>query len=331
MKAMVLHRQGQKLVYETIKTPTPDEGQIIIKVEACGVCRTDLHIVDGELTHPRLPLIPGHEIVGTVVAKGSKANRFELSQRVGVPWLGRTCGHCTYCQKGLENLCENALFTGYTLNGGYAQYCAAYEDFAFPIPENYTSEKAAPLLCAGLIGYRSYAMVKDAKRIGLYGFGASAHIICQVAAFQNKEVFAFTRDGDEEKQKFALSLGASWAGGSSTLPPEPLDAAIIFAPAGHLIPQALKAIDKGGCVICAGIYMSDIPSFPYSILWHERQIKSVANLTRKDGEEFMKLASQIPIELSTTAFALKKANEALDAVRGGRIKGAAVLIPEEGQ
>ncbi len=329
MEAMVLHQQRQKLRMESLPVPSPGSGQILIKIEACGVCRTDLHIVDGELAHPKLPLILGHEIVGRVVEKGPGADRFEISQRVGVPWLGHTCGKCKYCKKGLENLCENALFTGYTLDGGYAQYCCAYEDFAFPIPERYSSEKAASLLCAGLIGYRSYSMAKGADRIGLYGFGASAHIICQVAAFQGKKVFAFTRDGDEKKQEFAKSLGAYWAGGSSSMPPEPLDAAIIFAPAGQLIPQALKAIDKGGRVICAGIYMSDIPSFPYSILWHERQIKSVANLTRRDGVEFMKVASQTPIELHTVPFPLKDANEALDAVRSGKIKGAAVLIPED--
>lgn len=329
MEAMVLKEQNKALEYRSLSTPEPDNNQVLIKVEACGVCRTDLHIVDGELESPKLPLIPGHEIVGRIEKAGPKATRFKVGTRVGVPWLGWTCGSCTYCKKGLENLCENARFTGYTLDGGYAQYCCAFEDYIFQIPENYTSEKAAPLLCAGLIGYRSYSMAGDCNRIGLYGFGASAHIICQIAAYQGKEVYAFTRDGDTEKQRFAIQLGAAWAGGSSELPPKPLDAAIIFAPVGGLLIKALEAVDKAGKVICAGIYMSDIPSFPYSILWEERLVKSVANLTRRDGQEFMELASRVPISLHTTPFKLKDANKALDAVRSGRIKGAAVLIPWE--
>ncbi len=329
MDAMVLEKQGEKLKHKSISAPQPGKGQILIKIEACGVCRTDLHIVDGELQKPKLPLIPGHEIVGRVEALGPGTDRFQIGTRVGVPWLGWTCRTCRYCKKGLENLCDRALFTGYTLDGGYAQYCSAFEDYVLEIPERYSSQRAAPLLCAGLIGYRSYVMAGNIQKIGLYGFGASAHIICQIATFQGKQVYAFTRDGDSEKQNFARKLGAVWAGGSSTLPPEPLDAAIIFAPVGQLVVQALKAVDKAGKVVCAGIYMSDIPTLPYSLLWQERHLKSVANLTRKDGREFMKLASRIPLELHTTPFRLKDANKALDAIRTGRIKGAAVLIPWE--
>ncbi len=329
MKAMVLERQGERLKYKTVPRPEPMEKQVLIKIEACGVCRTDLHIIDGELKNPKLPLILGHEIVGRVEELGPGANKFMKGQRVGVPWLGYACGRCKYCKEGLENLCDNALFTGYTLDGGYAQYCCAHEDFILQIPEGYSSEKAAPLLCAGLIGYRSYSKAQEAERIGLYGFGASAHIICQIAAYEGKRVYAFTRDGDREKQEFAKRIGAYWAGGSSTMAPEPLDAAIIFAPVGSLVVRALQSTDKAGKVVCAGIYMSDIPSFPYSLLWEERQIGSVANLTREDGKSFMQVAAKVPIELHTTAFELCKANEAIDAIRGGKIKGAAVLIPEE--
>jgi len=327
MRAVVLERQGERLRLKSIPIPQPGTGQVLIRIEACGVCRTDLHIVDGELENPKLPLILGHEIVGRVEKAGPQAKRFPIGAKVGVPWLASSCGQCRYCKKGLENLCENALFTGYTVDGGYAEYCVAFEDFIFEIPGGYTSEKAAPLLCAGLIGYRSYKMAENAQKLGLYGFGASAHIICQVAAYQGVKVYAFTRDGDKEKQDFARGLGAHWAGGSSTLPPEALDAAIIFAPVGGLVPQSLKAVDKGGTVVCAGIYMSDIPSFPYSLLWEERKIRSVANLTRKDGRGFMKVASEVSIDLHTTTFALEEANEALDALRSGKIKGAAVLIP----
>ncbi len=327
MDAMVLEKQEQGLKHRSVPRPEPSEGQVLIRIEACGVCRTDLHIIDGELERPKLPLIPGHEIIGRIEETGPGTRRFEPGTRVGVPWLARTCGRCKYCQKGLENLCDNAYFTGYTIDGGYAEYCCAFEDFIFPIPKGYTSPKAAPLMCAGLIGYRSYSMTENAETIGLYGFGASAHIICQVAVHQGRQVFAFTRDGDKEKQQFAMDLGAYWAGGSGTLPPHPLDAAIIFAPAGHLLPQALRAVDKGGRVICAGIYMSDIPGFPYSLLWEERHVKSVANLTRRDGNEFMKIADCTPIELHITTFPLKEANGALDALRRGCIKGAAVLVP----
>ncbi len=329
MDAMVLEKHGRKLRLSSVPIPQPEKGQVLIRVEACGVCRTDLHIIDGELEKPKLPLIPGHEIVGRIEALGPGTKRIQLGTRVGVPWLGWTCGSCSYCQKGLENLCEKALFTGYTLDGGYAQYCCAFEDYVFEIPERYSSEKAAPLLCAGLIGYRSYTMAGNAQKIGLYGFGASAHIICQIATFHGKQVYAFTRDGDTEKQNFARRLGAVWSGGSSSIPPQPLDAAIIFAPVGNLVIQALKAVDKAGKVICAGIYMSDIPAFPYSLLWLERQLKSVANLTRRDGREFMKLASQVPLELHTTPFGLKDANKAVEAIKTGKIKGAAVLIPWE--
>ena len=327
MRAMVLEKQGERLRLKQVPRPEPGKGQVLIKIEACGVCRTDLHIVDGELESPKLPLILGHEIVGRVEKAGSGAKHFSIGTRVGVPWLAHACGRCRYCKRGLENLCENALFTGYTVDGGYAEYCVAFEDFIFEIPGGYASEKAAPLLCAGLIGYRSYKMAENAQRLGLYGFGASAHIICQVALHEGVKVFAFTRDGDNEKQEFARRLGAHWAGGSSTLPPEQLDAAIIFAPVGSLVPKSLKAIDKGGTVVCAGIYMSDIPSFPYSLLWEERKIRSVANLTREDGRGFMKVASEVSIDLHTRAFPLEEANEALDALRNGRIKGAAVLVP----
>ena len=327
MKAMVLKEQKRALKLMDVPKPVPQKGQVLIKVLACGVCRTDLHILDGELTKPKLPLIPGHEIVGEVIETGDRCKRIKKGARVGVPWLGYTCGKCKFCQRGLENLCENALFTGYTIDGGYAEYCVAYEDYVFEIPEGYTSESAAPLLCAGLIGYRSYRMARDAKNLGLYGFGASAHILCQVASHEGKRVFAFTRDGDTEKQEFSISLGAFWAGGSSEIPPEKLDAAIIFAPVGALIPKALRSLEKSGKVICAGIYMSDIPPFPYDILWHERSIKSVANLTREDGQKFMDVASKVPIELHTTAYKLEDANRALSDLRSGRIKGAAVLIP----
>ena len=325
MRAIILERAGQPLQEVWLPMPKPQPEQVLLKVHVCGVCRTDLHIVDGELAKPKLPLVLGHQIVGTVVETGSQANKFPLGTRVGVPWLGHTCNCCRYCLAGQENLCDRALFTGYDLNGGYAEYTVADESFCFPIPENLTDLQAAPLLCAGLIGYRSYRMTEDAERIGFYGFGAAAHILIQVAKYQGKQVYAFTRSGDTQGQEFARSLGAVWAGGSDELPPEKLDAAIIFAPVGKLVPAALKAVAKGGVVVCAGIHMSDIPSFPYQILWEERVLRSVANLTRRDGEEFLALAPQIPIQTEVTSFPLSEANEALDALRTGKINGAAVL------
>jgi propanol-preferring alcohol dehydrogenase len=293
-------------------------------VRACGVCRTDLHIVDGELAEPKLPLVPGHQIVGEVLDGGS---RFEPSTRVGVPWLGWTCGECRYCLAGDENLCDRARFTGYDLDGGYAELAAADERYCFAIPNGYPDEQAAPLLCAGLIGYRSLRLAGDAERVGLYGFGASAHIICQVAVAQGRHVFAGTRAGDDEAQAFARSLGAVWAGDALAGPPEELDAVIVFAPAGELVPAALGHVRKGGSVICAGIHMSDIPSFPYKLLWGERIIRSVANLTRADGEEFLPLAPTVPVRTEVETFGLDEANEALDRLRRGALRGAAVLVP----
>ena len=331
MRAMVLEKQYQALKFrDDMPVPSPEAGELLVKVDACGVCRTDLHIIDGELEHPRLPLIPGHEIVGRVVRIGSNVKGFSEGERVGIPWLGRTCGKCEFCVSGRENLCSKALFTGYTRDGGYAEYVVSDSAYTFHLPESYSAPEAAPLLCAGLIGYRSLVMALDGpgevRRIGLYGFGAAAHIICQVCVFQGREVFAFTRDGDTRKQEFAGKLGAVWAGGSGDMPPESLDAAIIFAPVGGLVPAALKAVKKGGRVVCAGIYMSNIPSFPYSDLWWEKQIMSVANLTRKDGTEFMKLASDCHISMQVTKFPLEDANQAVDAVRKGRLTGAAVLV-----
>ena len=325
MRTMILERAGQPLQESQLPMPKPQPEQVLLKVHVCGVCRTDLHIIDGELAKPKLPLVLGHQIVGTVVETGSQANKFPLGTRVGVPWLGHTCNCCRYCLAGQENLCDRALFTGYDLNGGYAEYAVADESFCFPIPEDFPDLQAAPLLCAGLIGYRSYRMTEDAEKIGFYGFGAAAHILIQVAKYQGKQVYAFTRSGDTQGQEFARSLGAVWAGGSDELPPEKLDAAIIFAPVGKLVPAALKAVAKGGVVVCAGIHMSDIPSFPYQILWEERVLRSVANLTRRDGEEFLTLAPQIPIQTEVTSFPLSEANEALDALRTGKINGAAVL------
>jgi alcohol dehydrogenase, propanol-preferring len=328
MLAMLFDTPGKPLRIADVPIPTPNPNQVLLRVHTCGVCRTDLHIVDGELTHPKLPLIPGHQIVGTVVEKGDRVGRYKVGDRVGVPWLGHTCNHCRYCLSQRENLCDNAEFTGYQIDGGYAEYTVADEQFCFPIPEGYPDLQAAPLLCAGLIGYRSFRMAGDAQRIGFYGFGAAAHILIQVANYQKRQVYAFTRNGDIEGQKFALELGAIWAGNSDELPPEPLDAAIIFAPVGQLVPAALKAVDKGGIVVCAGIHMSDIPSFPYEILWEERVLRSVANLTRRDGEEFLELAPKIPIRTEVEAFSLSKANEALTALRSGKIQGAAVLVVE---
>jgi alcohol dehydrogenase, propanol-preferring len=325
MRAMLLERQRESLRPAELPEPRPGPGEVLISVHACGVCRTDLHIVDGDLERPKLPLVPGHQIAGTVVEAGEGAERFEIGQRVGVPWLGWTCGGCRYCTSGRENLCDRARFTGYDLDGGYAELAVAGERYCFPIPEGYPDEQAAPLLCAGLIGYRALHLVGDAERIGFYGFGASAHILCQVAAHQGRRVFAFTRAGDEEAQAFARELGAEWAGSSEEEPPEELDGAIVFAPVGALMTTALRASAKGARIISAGIHMSDIPSFPYEQLWGERMLGSVANLTRQDGEEFMALAPQVPVRTEVELYALEDANEALDSIRSGTLKGAAVL------
>jgi len=322
---MVLERQREPLRLTELPEPEPGAGQVLISVSACGVCRTDLHIVDGELTRPKLPLVPGHQIVGTVVANGEGAERFAEGQRIGVPWLGWTCGECRYCRSGRENLCDRARFTGYDLDGGYAELAVADERFCFPIPEGYPNEQAAPLLCAGLIGYRALRLVGDAERLGFYGFGASAHILCQVAVHEGRRVFAFTRTGDEEGQAFARRLGAEWAGSSDEAPPEELDGAIVFAPVGALMTTALRHSAKGARIISAGIHMSDIPSFPYEQLWGERSLGSVANLTRSDGEELLSLAPQVPVRTEVEIHPLESANEALDSIRSGRLRGAAVL------
>jgi propanol-preferring alcohol dehydrogenase len=323
---MVLTKQGQPLSESELDRPSPGRGQVAVEVGACGVCRTDLHVVDGDLHEPKLPLIPGHQVVGRVIEAGEGTERFATGDRVGIPWLGWTCGECRYCLTGRENLCPRARFTGYQLDGGYAEATVADERFCFPIPAGYTDLQAAPLLCAGLIGYRSLRMCGDAERIGFYGFGASAHIVCQVAAHQGRRVFALTRPGDDETQAFALRVGAAWAGGTDAGPPEELDAAIVFAPAGELVPAALRAVAPGGTVVCAGIHMSDIPAFPYEILWGERSVRSVANLTRRDGEEFMTLAPGVPVRTEVNAYALERANQALDDLRGGSVRGAAVLV-----
>jgi propanol-preferring alcohol dehydrogenase len=325
MRAMVLERQRQPLRPAELPDPRPDVGQVLISVHACGVCRTDLHIVDGDLERPKLPLVPGHQIVGTVLEGGEGAERFAAGQRVGVPWLGWTCGECHYCRSGRENLCDRARFIGYDLDGGYAELAVADERFCFPIPDGYPDEQAAPLLCAGLIGYRALRLVGDAERIGFYGFGASAHILCQVAVHQGRRVFAFTREGDEEGQAFARELGAEWAGASAEAPPEELDGAIVFAPVGALMTTALRASAKGARIISAGIHMSDIPSFPYEQLWGERTLGSVANLTREDGEEFLALAPQVPVRTEVEVRPLSEANEALASIRDGSLRGAAVL------
>ena len=325
MRAMVLMRPGESLKCSDMAVPEPGPGQLLVRVHACGVCRTDLHVVDGELERPLLPLVPGHEIVGTVAGRGEGARRFSEGDRVGVPWLGETCGACRYCRNGMENLCDNARFTGYTLHGGYAEYTAADERYCFAIPERYDDVKAAPLMCAGLIGYRSLVMAGEGLKLGMYGFGAAAHLLIQIAVHQGRTLFAFTRPGDGEGQAFARNLGAVWAGGSTTAPPEELDAAIIFAPVGSLVPEALRAVRKGGVVVCAGIYMSDIPALPYSLLWGERTVRSVANLTRSDGDELMEIVSRIPVRIETQEYRLEQANEALDDLRGGRVQGAAVL------
>lgn len=327
MRAMVLEHPGQPLRLQELPLPRPDAGQVLLQVEACGVCRTDLHLIDGELPDPVLPMIPGHEIVGRVVAVGEGVNGIALGQRSGVPWLGWTCGHCTYCASARENLCDEARFTGYQIQGGYAEYAVADARYCFALGDEVDAAAAAPLLCAGLIGYRALTMAGDAQRIGLYGFGAAAHIIAQVARWQGREVHAFTRAGDSESQAFARQLGASWVGGSAERPPHALDAALIFAPAGELVPAALRTLAKGGTVVCAGIHMSDIPSFPYDILWGERRIVSVANLTRRDGDAFLALAPCVPVRTEITRFALEQANTALERLRSGALQGAAVLVP----
>ena len=325
MQAMVFEGLGKPLVLKEVATPRPDAHQLLIEVRACAVCRTDLHVVDGDLTQPKLPLIPGHEIVGTIAALGAGVERFRAGDRVGVPWLGWTCGVCEFCRSGRENLCAEARFTGYQIDGGYSEFTLADERFCFAMPEAFSDAAAAPLLCAGLIGYRSLRMAGDARRLGLYGFGAAAHIIAQVARWQGREVFAFTSPGDTQAQDFARELGAVWAGGSDQTEPETLDAAIIFAPVGPLVPAALRAVTRGGTVVCAGIHMSPIPSFPYDILWGERVVRSVANLTRRDGEEFLALAPQIPVVTRPLPYDLEQANQALDDLRAGRLQGAAVL------
>jgi propanol-preferring alcohol dehydrogenase len=325
MRAMVLEGPGEGLGLVEMADPAPGRGQVLISVHTCGVCRTDLHIVDGDLSEPKLPLVPGHQIVGTVVGLGSGAGRFALGDRVGVPWLGWTDGECRYCRGGRENLCDRARFTGYDLDGGYAELAVADARYCLPIPAAYPDEQAAPLLCAGLIGYRALRLVGEAERIGFYGFGASAHILCQVAVHQGRRVFAFTRAGDAETKRFARQLGAEWAGSSDEAPPEELDGAIVFAPVGALMTAALRASAKGARVISAGIHMSDIPSFPYADLWEERTLGSVANLTRQDGEEFLRVAPQIPVRTETELYPLAQANEALDAIRSGSLRGAAVL------
>jgi alcohol dehydrogenase, propanol-preferring len=327
MRAMVLSTPQRPLAAADLPDRDPALGEVVVQVQACGVCRTDLHVVDGELPHPKLPLVPGHEIVGRIVAAGKAVTRFRAGERVGIPWLGWTCGECDYCRSGRENLCARARFTGYTIDGGYAERAYADERYVFPIGGTASDAEAAPLLCAGLIGYRALRMAGDARRIGLYGFGAAAHIVAQVARHQGREIFAFTRKGDDAAQALALGLGAAWAGGSDEAPPAPLDAAIIFAPVGALVPAALQTTAKGGTVVCAGIHMSDIPAFPYRLLWEERVVRSVANLTRRDAEEFLALAPRLPLVTTVETFALDRANEALDRLREGRITGAAVLIP----
>ena len=326
MRAMLLDTPRQGLRLAAIAIPAPGPGQVLIQVRACAVCRTDLHVVDGELTQPKLPLIPGHEIIGSIAALGEGVDRFALGDRVGVPWLGWTCGQCEFCRSGRENLCAQARFTGYQIDGGYAEFTVADERFCFAIPDGYSDIEAAPLLCAGLIGYRSLRMAGEARRLGLYGFGAAAHIIAQVARWQGRDVYAFTSPGDAQAQEFAGELGTVWAGGSDQPAPEPLDAAIIFAPVGPLVPAALRAVERGGTVVCAGIHMSPIPSFPYDILWGERVVRSVANLTRADGEEFLALAPKVPVQTRALPYPLEQANQALDDLRAGKLQGAAVLM-----
>jgi len=327
MRAMMLERPGEQLRLRDLPMPQPGDGQLIVRVSACAVCRTDLHVVDGELPNPKCPLIPGHEVVGHIVVIGTGVEDFRVDERVGIPWLGWTCGTCDYCRSGRENLCDAAKFTGYTLDGGYAEFVAADARFCFRLPPQFDDASVAPLLCAGLIGYRSLVKAGEARRLGIYGFGSAAHIVAQVAKSQGRKVFAFSRPGDKRGQEFAVRHGADWAGSSDQKPPEPLDAAIIFAPVGRLVPLALSAVAKGGKVVCGGIHMSDIPAFPYRDLWEERTICSVANLTRRDGEEFLKLAGSIPINTTTRVFALEQANKALALLREGKLEGAAVLRP----
>ncbi|MCP3136417.1 zinc-dependent alcohol dehydrogenase family protein [Pyxidicoccus xibeiensis] len=325
MRAMVLRAPGQPLREERLSLPSPGPEELLLRVRACAVCRTDLHVVDGELRHPKLPLVLGHEVVATVVAAGEGVTAFSVGTRVGVPWLGWSCGQCRFCVAGRENLCDQARFTGYHVDGGYAEFMVAHQRFCFPLPSGYSDVQAAPLLCAGLIGFRSLRLAGEAERLGLYGFGAAAHLVTQVARYRKRRVFAFTHPGDDRVQRFARELGAEWAGGSDMLPPEPLDAAILFAPVGALVPAALRAVDRGGVVVCGGIHMSDIPAFPYSLLWEERVVRSVANLTRADALDFLALAPSVPVRTEVQVFPLSAANEALAALREGHVRGAAVL------
>jgi propanol-preferring alcohol dehydrogenase len=331
MTAMVLSSPRRALERRAVAVPEPGAGQVLVRVCACAVCRTDLHVVDGELTHPKLPVVPGHEIIGRVEALGAGVERFALGQRVGIPWLGWTCGVCEYCRSGRENLCPEARFTGYQIDGGYAEFALADARFCFAVPDKYSDAQAAPLMCAGLIGYRTLRMAGDARRLGIYGFGAAAHIAAQVARWEGREIYAFTRPGDAPAQDFARRITGGWVGGSDEMPPEKLDAALIFAPVGALVPVALRATAPGGVVVCGGIHMSDIPAFPYAILWMERSIRSVANLTRADGEAFLALAARMPIHTETVPFPLAEANAALAALRDGRLTGAAVLVPGDGE
>jgi propanol-preferring alcohol dehydrogenase len=327
MQSMLLSQVRTPLKETSLPDPTPGPSEILVRVAACAVCRTDLHVVDGELPQPKLPLIPGHEVVGRVLRLGSAATRFSVGDRIGIPWLGRTCGVCEYCKRGMENLCDAPQFTGYTRDGGYAELATADERFCVRIPDNYSDLEAAPLLCAGLIGFRSLLKAGDARRLGIYGFGAAAHLVTQVAVHEGRDVYAFTRRGDTTAQSFARSVGACWAGASEDLPPTTLDAAIIFAPVGSLVPAALRAVRKGGIVVCGGIHMTDIPGFPYELLWGERTVCSVANLTRRDAEQFMEIASKVPLRTHFETFPLSNANEALDRLRSGHLQGAAILVP----
>lgn len=328
MQAMVLDEPGQTVHMHNLPRPQPAPDELLVKVATCAVCRTDLHVIDGELTDPKLPIIPGHEIVGRVVACGANVRNFSTGERVGIPWLGWTCGSCRYCRGGCENLCPDAKFTGYQIDGGYAEYTVADARYCFRIPDTYSDIEAAPLLCAGLIGYRALKMAGNGDQIGIYGFGAAAHIVAQILRYQGRKLFAFTRPGDAAAQGFASRMGAVWAGGSDEAPPEELDAAIIFAPVGALVPAALRAVRPGGTVVCGGIHMSDIPAFPYDILWREKRLVSVANLTRRDAEEFLALAPEIPVKVTTESFPLTQANTALTRLREGKLTGAAVLIPD---
>lgn len=327
MKAMLLDAPGRPLRLADVSDPAPGPGQVLLRVRACAVCRTDLHVLDGDLPNPKLPLVLGHEIVGVVEGAGEGTSRFAAGERVGVPWLGSTCGRCRYCAGGAENLCDEARFTGWDLDGGFAERAVADERFCFPIPASFPDVEAAPLLCAGLIGHRTLRMAGDPRTVGIWGFGAAAHLVAQVARYEGREVYAFTRPGDAAAQGFALSLGAAWAGGSDELPPEPLDAALVFAPVGALVPLALRSVRKGGVVVCGGIHMTDVPSFPYSLLWGERVVRSVANLTRRDGEDFFPLAARAGVKSRVRPYPLASANEALEDLREGRLEGAAVLVP----